>query len=95
MGLRAHALFAYGSLMASRRSGRVVAQHSGSKGHVNDQVVVLRLHEEGRVRRACYPAHGQCALEREDAEVINFLALQLRGKTGLLVLCRGIKEWSR
>ena len=95
MGLRAHALFAYGSLMASRRSGRVVAQHSGSKGHVNDQVVVLRLHEEDYVRRVRYPARGWCALERDNAEVIKSLALQLCSNTGLLALCRAFKDWVR
>ena len=42
--------------MASRRSGRVVAQRSGLKGHVDYQVVVLRLLEEDRVRRARHPA---------------------------------------
>ena len=36
MDLRARALFAYGSLMASRRSGRVVTQCSGLKGDVDD-----------------------------------------------------------
>ena len=88
MGLHAHAQFAYGSLMASRRSGRVVAQRLGLKGHVDDQVVV-------RVRRARYSARSRCTLERDDAEVINSPALQLRGNTGLHALCRGIKGWGR
>ena len=94
MGLSARALFVYGSLIASRTSRQVVAQHSGLKGHVDDQVVVLR-HEEDRVSRARYPACGRCALEGDDAEHINFLALQLRGNTGILALCRGIKNWGR
>ena len=68
------------------------AQRSGLKGHVDDQVVVLRLREEYRVRRACYPARGRCALERDDDEVINFLALQPRGNTMPLALCHGIKD---
>ena len=56
MGPCARALFAYDSLMASRMSGRVVAQRSGLKGHVDYEVVVLWLHEEDRVRRARHPA---------------------------------------
>ena len=56
MGLRARALFVYGSFMASHRSGRAVAQRSGLKGHVDDQVLALQLHEEDRVRRARYLA---------------------------------------
>ena len=77
--------------MASRRSGHVVPQRSGLKGHVDDQVIVLR-HEEDRVSRGRYPARGRCALERDDTEHINFLVLQLQGNTGILALCRGIKD---
>ena len=91
MGVRGRALFVYGSLMASRRSVHVVAQRSGLKGHVDDQVVVL-WNEEDRISRARYPARGRCVFEHDDAEHTNFLALQLRGNTGILVLCRGIKD---
>ena len=63
------------------------------KGHVDDQVVVLWLHEEDRDRHEHHPARRRCALERDDAEVINSLALQLRGKTQFLALYRGIKNW--
>ena len=79
----------------SRKSEHVVARRSGLKGHVGGQVVVLRLHEEDSVCRARYPARGWCALERDDAEVINPVAFQLRGNTGLLTLCREIKDWGR
>ena len=82
MGLRVHALFAYGSLIVSCRSRCVVAQPSGLKGHDDDQVVILRFHEEDSVRRGRYPAHGRCALERDHAEVISPIAFQLRGNTG-------------
>ena len=49
----------------------MVAQRSGLKGHVDDQVVELWLREEDRVRRARCLACGRCALECDDAEVIN------------------------
>ena len=37
----------------------------------------------------------RAALERDDAKHIIFLALQLRGNTEILALCRGIKDWGR
>ena len=95
MALRVLALFAYGSLIASCRSWCVVAQRSGLKGHVDDQVVVLWLHEEDGVHRARYPARGRCAPERDDAEVISPLAFRLRSNTGLLALYCGIKDCGR
>ena len=45
-------------VMAKRSSEHVVAQRSGLKGHVDDQFVVLQLHEEDRVHHARYLARG-------------------------------------
>ena len=78
MGLRARMLFAYGSLMVSRRSGCVVAQHSSLKGHLDDQVFVLQLHEEDRVHRTRCPAtasvRSSVIMRDDDAEVVDALA---------------------
>ena len=86
MTLGARALFGSGSLRVIHSSGRVLAQRSGLKGPVDDQVVVLRLHEEDRIRRARYPAGGWGMFERDDAKIVNSLAILLWGSTGLLAL---------
>ena len=76
------------------------------RGRVDDQVVVLRLHEEDRIGLARYraAAGARLALEHvdvvqrddtEDVDALFVLALQLRGSTRPLALGRRIRDWGR
>ena len=60
-------------------------------------IIVLRLHEEERVRRARHPvaAGERLAPMRVDAEVVHATALQLRGSTEFVPLGHGIRHWGR
>ena len=56
----------------------MVAQHSSLEGYLDDQVLVLRLHEEGRVHRTRCPAavsvRSSVIMRDDDAEVVDALA---------------------